>query len=89
MGTVTQCVDYGDGYTASVAMQSCSASNGSYSASACLSTNRVARCTVTVLVGNPQATYTLNFYPPNTAAGEMTSCSSMNTSEVMTMFQAN
>lgn len=89
MGTATQCVDYGNGYTASSGMQSCTAQGGSYSAAACSSANRVARCTVTVVAGAANTAFTINFYPPNTAAGEMTSCNSMNTSIVTTMFQAN
>ena len=88
-GTVTQCVDYGGSYTASAVMQSCSANNSSYSSSACPSVNRVARCTITVSVGSANAVSTLNFYPPNTAADEMTSCNAMNTKGVTVTFQAN
>src|SRR4051812_20012969 len=71
MGTATQCVDYGSGYTASSGMQSCTPQGGSYSVAACPSANRVARCTVTVTAGSANSVYTLNFYPPNTAAGQM------------------
>ncbi len=88
-GSVTQCIDYGIGYTASEAMQICSSGSGNYSASACPIDHRVARCIVTVVAGGANTGYTLNFYSPNTAAGEMTSCNSMNTSAVTTMFLAN
>jgi hypothetical protein len=86
---VTQCSDYGDGYTSAQVMQSCSAAQGTYSASACPSTGRVARCTISLTIAGTTATATQNYYSPNTAASVMQACSAQNTGGITATFQAN
>ncbi len=71
-GSTMSCVDYGGTWNANSVMQGCTGSGQTYSASACTSTNRVGRCTVTSPAGG--ATTTTNYYAPATASDVMTAC---------------
>ena len=88
-GSVTQCIDYGDGYTSAQVMQSCTANHSTYSTSPCPSDARVARCVLSVSAAGVTAVSTLNYYPPNTAANVMQACSASATAGVMATFEAN
>lgn len=68
------CIDYGEGFTTTDAMQDCAAHGGSYSSTACPSENRVGRCIVTALIAGATHSETQNYYTPNTSAGVMQAC---------------
>jgi hypothetical protein len=65
------CVDFGAGYSQSLAMQSCDTSTMStFSTEACTSTNRVGRCTLSA----GGFTRTISFYAPLTAMDATSTC---------------
>lgn len=79
-GSVTQCADYGDGWTPTDAQANCNKPPaGSYSSGGCPAENRVGRCVVTVGAFGVTQSSTINFYPPTTASSAMSQCGLLNT----------
>lgn len=73
-GSTTFCADYNSNVSATNARSTCTSASGSYSTSACTSTNRVGRCVAPGVVGGVQTTSTLNFYTPATDADARQVC---------------
>ncbi|MFO0624021.1 MAG: hypothetical protein U0325_00270 [Polyangiales bacterium] len=62
----TFCVDYASNVSSDNARSACTGAMGSYSATACSSTNRVGRCSVPSMIGGTQTTSNASFYTPTT-----------------------
>lgn len=77
MGSTSFCADYNSNVSATNARATCTSNNGSYSTTACTSTNRVGRCVAPGLVGGVQTTSTLNFYTPTTDADARQVCTAL------------
>ncbi len=68
------CADYAGGVTSDNARSACTGAMGSYSTTACTSTNRIGRCAVQGTIGGTQTTSTLNMYNPLTDANARQLC---------------
>jgi hypothetical protein len=87
-GAVVQCVDY-TGVTSDQVSQNCTALRGTYATSACSSSNRVGRCTISSTAGGISLTQTLSYYPPTTVSSVMSICSQVTGTGVTATFMAN
>jgi hypothetical protein len=74
-GGAMACTDFGAGYTTSIASAACNSGMGVYaSGSACTSSGRSARCTVTVTNAGGTIQATINYYAPITATQAQGQC---------------
>jgi len=65
-GSTSFCADYNTDVSAANARSACTSGGGSFSTSACSTTNRIGRCVAPGTIGGAQTNSTLNFYVPTT-----------------------
>jgi hypothetical protein len=89
-GTVIQCIEFHEGYTADQVQASCpSSANASFSSSTCTEANRLGKCEVSLSVLGITVAQTLHYYPPTTAATAMTDCNQRTAGGASATFTAN
>lgn len=77
-GGVSFCADYNANVSTDNARAACSGASGSFSTSACTSTNRIGRCVAPGMIGGTQTNSTLNFYVPTTDSDARQVCTALN-----------